>query len=71
MHTTQAINIGEEQIVRIPEELRIAAPEAPSGRDAVTGDVVLSTHGTQNLWAAFLPCATGRECPRISWLCGH
>lgn len=53
MHIARIFNSGNSQAVRLPKQFRIAANEVFIRKDAVTGDIVLSSRPTEGTWAAF------------------
>ena len=53
MDTARIFNNGNSQAVRLPKQFRVDASEVFIRKDAVTGDIVLSTRPTEGGWADF------------------
>ena len=53
IHIAKLFKNGASQAVRLPAEFRFEGDEVYVTRDAVTGDVLLSSHPTAKTWADF------------------
>lgn len=53
MHTARIFTNGNSQAVRLPRQFRLAAREVFIRKDAVTGDLVLSSQPAPGAWAEF------------------
>lgn len=64
MHTARIFNNGNSQAVRLPKPFRVDATEVFIRKDAVTGDIVLSTRPTEGGWAEFFALRAKTRFPK-------
>lgn len=64
MRTARIFNNGNSQAVRLPKQFRVDATEVFIRKDAVTGDIVLSTRPTEGRWAEFFALRAKTRFPR-------
>ncbi len=64
MDTARIFNNGNSQAVRLPKQFRVDASEVFIRKDAVTGDIVLSTRPTEGGWADFFALRAKTRMPK-------
>ena len=64
MHTARIFNNGNSQAVRLPKQFRVDATEVFIRKDAVTGDIVLSTRPAEGGWAEFFALRDKTRMPK-------
>ena len=64
MHTARIFTNGNSQAVRLPKQFRVDANVVFIRKDAVTGDIVLSTRPAEGGWAEFFALRDKTRMPK-------